>query len=329
MAAPGKGYARVAKIAFSISLLALILWFTDVRSVLRAMATADIGLVAAASSLFFVGYLLTSLRWRLLLSLRSAPASLAYLIRSFMVASFFNNLLPSSMGGDIVRVYDSWRLGLGKGAAVSTVAMDRALGMLALGVYVLVGLASSEVDIGTAPATVLTIIVLTMTGGFLVLFANRRVIDALSRLTRGRAAARLVDPLLQVLAPFAGQRWLLLRCFVISLLLQGNVIAFYWLSASALGLPVDYLQLALVVPVALVLLMIPITINGIGLREGVFVFLLARYGIDSADAVAFSLLIYLQTVLQGLLGGLVFLFRSEKRFLLTARPGKETAPVER
>ena len=88
-----------------------------------------------------------------------------------------------------------------------------------------------------------------------------------------------------------------------------NVVIAYYLLAQSLGLPVPFLNYFLIIPAALLVLMAPVSINGIGLREGAFVFFLGLYGIGRAEAVAFAWIAYGVLLIQGVLGGLVYAFR--------------------
>ena len=94
------------KVLVSGVLIYLILRGADFHQIGEKIASASLPLLLVAFSMFFVGYSLTAFRWRLLLGAQGVTARFGYLIRSFMVAMFFNNFLPSTVGGDAVRVYD-------------------------------------------------------------------------------------------------------------------------------------------------------------------------------------------------------------------------------
>ena len=127
-----KAFVLCLKIFLSVG---LILWIThnvSLEQVWLVIADAHVTLLFFAFSLFFVGYFITAFRWRMLIRAQGGDAPILYLVRSFMVAIFFNNFLPSTIGGDAVRMYDSWRLGNTTSGAVSVVLVDRFLGVLAL-----------------------------------------------------------------------------------------------------------------------------------------------------------------------------------------------------
>ena len=101
----------------------------------------------------------------------------------------------------------------------------------------------------------------------------------------------------------------LIKVFAFSVVLQLNVVAFYWLIARGLGLDISFGQMLAAAPIAVFVMLVPITINGIGLREGIWIVLLGAYGFQDADAVALSWIELGLFVLFGLMGGLVYAAR--------------------
>ena len=103
---------------------ALICWIlrgTSSGEVLAALSSANVPLVLLAISLDSVGCFLTASRWRGLLKAQGVDASMQFVLNSCLVGVFFNNILPSTIGGDAIRAYDCWRLGLSKAWALAIV----------------------------------------------------------------------------------------------------------------------------------------------------------------------------------------------------------------
>jgi len=302
-----------AKLVVSCVLIALILRGTDVGEVLGAIGKADVRLVLLSLCLFFVGYGITVGRWRTLLGTQRVEASMSVLIRSYMVAVFFNNLLPSTIGGDAIRIYDSWRLGCGKAEAVVVIFMDRFMGLLSLVLFASAGLAllpELPVDVPLAQAAALLGI-----GGVAVMLWF--MFSPAPRPATGPGRPFVAVPFVQhalgrvreALDSFRGKRSALGRALALSLLLQVNVVVSYYLLARSLGLSVPFLDYFLIIPASLAVLMAPVSINGIGLREGAFVFFLGLCGVGRAEAVAFAWIAYGVLLIQGVLGGIVYAFR--------------------
>ncbi|MEM7644510.1 MAG: lysylphosphatidylglycerol synthase domain-containing protein, partial [Pseudomonadota bacterium] len=98
-------------------------------------------------------------------------------------------------------------------------------------------------------------------------------------------------------------------CLILSILLQINVVTFYWILSQSLDLDVPYAAFYAIVPIAIFAMMAPFTINGIGIREAVFIFLLGLWGIDPSLALAFAWIEFATVLAAGLLGGVVYMLR--------------------
>ena len=132
-----------AKIAVSLALLGYLFSTTDLRALGSRIRSGDLLLLAAAVALYSAMLAVATWRWRLLLETQGYQAPLGPLSASYLVASFFNNFLPSNIGGDVIRVRDSSRLTGSTATSLAVVAIDRILGFGAL--YFLAALAYIEI----------------------------------------------------------------------------------------------------------------------------------------------------------------------------------------
>lgn len=291
----------------------LIYWLlrgTNLAEIFTAVRSADIWLLILAFSLHIVGYIMSAFRWRLLLRTRGAEASIPYLLESYVVGVFFNNFLPSTIGGDIYRAYDSYRLGHSRSNAVAIVFVDRFLGLLALMLFALLALLSSNELTRNIP--LLNIWVLLGSLGMIVIvwimFMSPRwllTIVANLKIPYGRKIRVIVEAFLG----FRGQRLVLFKALGLSALLQANVVLHYYLLAQSLRLPIPVYSFFLIIPLATVITMLPISVNGIGVRENVYVFFFAPFAVLKPEAVAFAWIAYGMVVLQGIIGGIVYALR--------------------
>lgn len=128
------------RVAVSAALIAWILRDTDLREVGAAFRDADLRYILIALCLIPLGYLSSVMRWRTLLRAQGGDASLPFLVRSLMTGIFFNNFLPSTIGGDAIRAWDTARSGVGKATALTIILVDRFVGLLALLLFAAVGL---------------------------------------------------------------------------------------------------------------------------------------------------------------------------------------------
>ncbi|MCK5359413.1 MAG: flippase-like domain-containing protein, partial [Gammaproteobacteria bacterium] len=281
------------KIMIAITLIAVIVNRVNLDDVWSAFIRADKWLIAGAFSLYFVGLCVIASRWKLLLAVQGVSASFFTLVKSMLVAVFFNNFLPSTIGGDAMRAYDTWKMGGGKAQSVSIIFIDRLLGIFTLFMFALFALLFTSIDVSFIPNIKLWILVSVALGviGIYILFFKAAVISRYLH-TDDHADSGFVRRLLlkvfDVFAVYNGKPGILFTALFLSVLLQLNVIFHYYLLALSLGIDIPVQAMFIIVPVAIVVMMIPVSINAIGIREAIFVTMFAIYGVSNADALAFS-----------------------------------------
>lgn len=273
----------VLRVAVSAALIVWILRKAPLGEVLDAFRSADFRFVLLALALSPLGYWSSVSRWRLLIRSQGGDAPFGFLVRSFLVGVFFNNLLPSTIGGDAVRAYDTSRSGVGRAAAVAIVVVDRFIGLLALMLFAGVGLFFSGHLTDRVPA-----LHGWVAGGAVVM---------------GLIAALLFLP---SRVPFRVQGKVLAKAFGYSLVLQTLVVLNGWLLAKALHVAIPLPTFFLIVPLAIFVMMLPVSINAIGVRESVWAFFFAAFGVASAKGVAVAWLDYGLVLIQALIGGAIY-----------------------
>lgn len=293
----------------SIALIGWILRGTELGEIGDAVLAASPIWILLAASLHIVGFLIASYRWQLLLRTQGADASIPFLMESYIVSIFFSNFLPSTIGGDAVRAYDSWRVGGSKSGAVAIIFVDRFLGLVALMLFALIALPFTTALTEEIPF--LNLWVVLGTAGMLVvvwmIFMPSRLAALLTRIPL--PFPQKVERLIAAFVAFQGRRDVLWKQLWLSLLLQANVIMHYYLIAEALHLSVPLYSFFFIIPLVTLLMMLPISINAIGIRESAFGFFLAAYGVSTSDAVAFAWIAYGLILLQGVLGGIFYALR--------------------
>jgi len=299
---------------FSIFLMWWILEGTNFGEIFHSVQSASVPLLVCAFCLPFAGYYLSVSRWRLLLSAQGVPARIAYLAQSFIISVFFNNFLPSTIGGDVFRVYESWRLGASKSRALAVVFVDRLLGLMALFVLAMVGILAANPFADVIPYLWFWVLgggagIITL-GVFLFHTSFPRRFNVLEEHPRSiKLTLGFANKMNNGFSAFRGKTGILTHAFGLSLLLQGNVVLPYFVFAEALHFSIPFLSFFLIIPLALFVMLLPISINGIGLRESVFVLFLGPWGIDKPDALALAWLAYGSLLIQGLIGGLLYASR--------------------
>ena len=317
---------RALRLAISVSLIVTIVQRAELDRAAEALRGADAVLLALAFVSYFVGYAVSVARWRVLLAVNAVRPRFGYLYWSFMVGVFFNQLLPSTIGGDLAR-YQYTAAG-GRAAALSAVVLDRALGTVVLFALAGVGLVIAH-NSGVLPAGASAAIVAALIVGVIALgsafLLPEPALALLRRIVRlmPRVAHSIFGRVFDAFAAFQGRYDVLLVAVAWSLVLQAVVIAHYCAISAALDLDVPLHAYVFIVPIATVITALPISINGIGVREGILGYLLGLYGVDAGTGLVFAWIAYALLLAQGVVGGLAFaLVRSWRR----ERSG--TAPIE-
>lgn len=299
----------------SIILLVWLIARSDLSAIGRSLEDIRAGWLILAVLLHVSGVLLTAWRWAILLRARDLPVPLLYLARSFLIASFFNYFLPTSVGGDVYRAYDTGKYTGKPEKALGILLVERTSGLFAL--VLLAVLAApwgarffGSVVLMLAPCVLAGLFVL----GALLLFWDRFVRQAgrffdLPGLSRVKAKVRDVH---EAIVSFRHRKADFGGAFIVGLLLQLNFILHHYFLSESLGLNVDLPVFLFMVPLVSVLLLLPASINGIGVRENAFVLFLGAVGVAREQAVAFCALLFGAMLLFGLAGGITYALAGRK-----------------
>ena len=303
-----------AKIGVSLALLAYLLSTTDLSALEEKVRSADLVDLFAAVLCFLAMLALATWRWQLLLGALGAPAPIRRLTASYLVATFFNNFLPSNIGGDIVRVRDSSRLTGSVATSVAVVGIDRILGFGALYLLAAVAFAlAPPVVRGLAGARVVLLGLAVLFGFLAYIFfrpGTARWIMATTRLSSidwAREQFEVVQGAVHAYRARVGTIWL---AGAASLVIQALAVLYYLAIAHALGIPLPASAAFLMVPLCTLLQAVPVSFNGWGLREGLFTLYFSQVGLPRSSALAFSLVGAGLMVLLSLSGAFVWMARS-------------------
>ncbi len=302
----------LAKVAFSLALFGLLFRRIPLSAFRDAASVDRPGFLWAAVALFFASNLLASFQWGRLLRAAGIQVPFARVCAYYHVGLFFNNFLPAGIGGDIARVMDAARHAEGKTHALSSVLMDRMIGTVALGGLALLTSwpAVDEFHLGW----LYLVLVVFFAGGLTLLWTSvnppwlMRLEHLLAVVGLGRLRPRLED-LAGRMAGFRDHKGALGRLLLVAAATQLARVGVHALVARALGLALPLHYFFLFVPLLAVLVSLPISFNGIGVREGAGVLLFGLVGVERAHAFSLQFLTYLVAVAVSLLGGLVFVLR--------------------
>ncbi len=301
------------KLAAGIALLVLLLTF-QVRpsDISHEMFESDFRWILLAGALHIVGLLISAYRWQLLLRAQMVNAPIKDLIHSYLIGGFFNNFLPTRVGGDIYRMVDSKKYSGSLLRPFAVIIIERLSGIYAL---LLIGIAAVSFypRFQEVKALAIALFTLAMLGlvCLLLFYGSDRFGEWLKRVT-GKLPARFSSKLLSMFDAFwhfSRSRSVLVITFLLGLLLQANVILYYYFIARGIHMPLSFQEAAIVMPILICIQLLPLTPNGIGVREFSYIYLLEPFGVREALAVAFSLWDYILTFFYGLIGGLLYLLK--------------------
>lgn len=278
----------------------LVLRVADPALASAALARCQPGWLLAAIALWAGIQFLAILKWQSANRLQGLTASLGVTARAHLVGMFFNTFLPSSFGGDAVRAYRLAKQSGVTSGAVGSVVLDRFLSLHAL-------LAAAGAAVLVSPA-LRHAVSMPMLAGVSVAGTLPFFLPALlARPPLARYVARfpgLVKVVDVLVAPGVARRTLAL--WILALVMQLlNALMHVWICQSlGLGVPTGYVMGF--VPVMVLIGSLPVSINGLGLREGTLVYFLGRVGVAPAEALAVGFLSLLMLLLAGAVGGCIY-----------------------
>ncbi len=307
------------KLLVSVALLWILFSVTgvDVRVLWADIRNASPSWIVAALVILSVNTLASTWRWHLLLEAQGIPIARTRLLGSFLVAMFFNNFLPSNIGGDVVRIRDTAGPARSKTLATMIVAVDRVLGLMGL---VLVAAVGATMAAGGSGHPAAPIWPLWLWGG--LIFSAMVMAPAVlapagfGRLLRPLAfihpewVEQRIETLTSALGRFRNRPGALAETFAGAVFVQALMVIYYLAIVYALDIPIGLWDLAVIVPISFVVQMVPISVNGFGIREATFSLYFRRLGLPIQSAVLLPLVATGLTMLFSLGGAAVAVTRS-------------------
>lgn len=304
------------KVAVSLLLLAFLFSRVDIAKIWDSARHASLPWLVAALVVWTLNIAAATWRWHLLLEAQDVRMPRKTLFSSFLVANFFNNFLPSNIGGDVIRIRDTAPAAQSTTLAATVVLVDRGLGLMGL---VLISAMGASMAVGLHGQGVLPIWPSWLWLGF---FASAAV--AVPMMYAPEGLGRLLKPLTflhpewaekqilhltETLSRFREKPSSLIGCFGGAVVVQALIVAFYLTVVYALNIPVKAQDLAVIVPLSLIVQMLPVSVNGFGVREATFSFYFTRVGLPIESAVLLSLVAAGITMLHSLSGAAVYVTR--------------------
>ena len=298
------------RVVVSLGLLYLALRGINFAAIQSRLSQINLGWIGLAILVTIFQIFLGALRWREISALCGAPLTDIQAFRYNMIGAFFNQTLPSSIGGDAVRLWLVNRTGAGWRAATYSILTDRAVGLIALAIIIVASLPFSYNMIGDAHGRLALVFVdfaaLAAGSGFLLLgylpwpwlrrWWPTRHVHACSVIANQVIFNRKSGP----------------KIAVLSLTIHVLAVVIAWCAVRSIAAPADFEQIFLLVPPVMLITMMPISIAGWGVREASMMVAFGYAGLARMDGTVVSILFGAVTFIVGAIGGLVWIFSAEK-----------------
>ena len=286
-----------------------IVWKIDLRETAHVLAHASVGWWLASFGIWVVSVWPLAWRWQKLLAASGVQERLGWLVRTTFVSYGAAQVLPTSLGGDASRIYETTRRHPGlRGPVAGTVLLERALGGAATLLLAAAGfaLAVGHYSVGGYVWIELAFVLLSVAGAF-VLF-SQRLHPVLQRLRpllqRLRVEAVLRDVYLALHA-YRRRLGLLGGVFALTVLVQAVRVLAIWSAGKAVGVDLSPRPYYVMGPLLFLVMLVPFTINGLAVRESFFVSFLGSLGVSADQAFAAGFLFFVVTVAVALPGAVI------------------------
>jgi glycosyltransferase 2 family protein len=304
---------RIAlQVVVSAGVIAYLLWQIDVGRTIDLIGSSNGWDLLGAYAIFLATTWGMAWRWQALLASKGIQEPLGWLTKLYFVGYAAGQVLPTSIGGDAVRIAAHARRRPDvKGEAAGAVLMERVLGSAGTLVLVAVGLVLA---IGRYDNIQLLIwlelaFVVFVLGLFALLF-SRRTNAWLQERGGARRLARAFRSVWLALHGYREKASVLWLVLAVTVVLQFARIIAIWLCGEAVGLNLSPLVYIVMGPLLFLVMMVPFTINGLGVREAFFIAFLARFDVSADAAFATGFLFYAVTVATSIPGGVIMLWQS-------------------
>lgn len=297
--------------------VAYIVWKIDLDTTLDVLGDANLAYFAAAAAIMLVSTVPMAWRWQRLLAAKAVDEPLGWLTRTYFVSYAAGQVLPTSIGGDAVRAFETARRHSGRaGLITGSVLLDRALGGAATLVLAAVGfaLAVGEYDVGAYLWLEGALVLATVAAGILVF--SRRARRPLSRIRPLFAFLRLERPLRAVyegMHTYRTHASLLAGLLAFTVVVQAIRVLPIWLVGKSVAIDLSPRPYYVMGPILFVVLLAPFTINGLAVREAFFVSFLGNLGVAAEPAFAAGFLFFLVTLLLAAPGALILGWEALRR----------------
>lgn len=318
--ASGRRTGLVIRLVVGFSLLAFVLSLVDLAQLKQVASRIEYLYFWAAVFVVMVDRVAMAYKWQLLLNAKRILISFWRALEIYLISGFVGVILPSGVGGDIYRVYYTSKP-IGKLSHIaSSVIVERFLGMAAAAVFAVVGLSvmSTVESRAVVQQEILTTMFVTLAVLIAVFIVSMTALPfriaerLLARWTKPKFAAKLAK-FREAYHEYGQYKSTLIVFFLLSVAEQGLFVMVTYSAALAIDIRLDIYYFLGIVPVCQIIKRIPISINSIGVQEGLFVYFFGQIGISATEALSLSLLTRIAQWSAMLVGGVLYVMDTSMR----------------
>ncbi len=307
-----KKTANILRILVSVFLFSflIIINLNNFKNVPNTLRNSDVFFLILGIFFYFLGIAGDIFKWDILLRAQNTAISKKYLFNLLFIGFFYNNLLPTTIGGDAYRIYNlSKNKKVPVNESISAVFLGRFTGMVSGIFYLILSLLFGMYRYLDKPLIIILLIMLFLVIILIFMLCKPKIfkIHILFKKTKFlQKFEEKIKSFFKVLSSYRHEvKSLFISLFYSLSLLMLTSTSFYFISRS-IGINLSIIHFIFMVPLVSIVSNIPISIGGIGVRENTLIFLLIAFGVAESKALTFSIIVLLTILLIAMFGGLIY-----------------------
>lgn len=298
------------RLLLSLALITFITTMVEINRLVDIISSIVIPFLFIALFLDILERIVLAYKWKVLLSVKGVNISLLRAIKICFVSTFVGTFVPSSVGGDIFRAYGLYKHGVNPYEAISSVLVDKIIGLLSSLIMVAASiLIYLKIMHNTTSVLQSVIITLVIFGIFLFVILNRPIMHLFIINLEFIGLQRLqkqIQTLYDAFIDYKTHKSVVFYVLVLSFLFQLIRVLITYSGSLSMNQRIDIVYFFILVPIIILATLLPVSVGGIGVREGAFVFFFSQVGMTATEAFTLSLLLYAVSMVTILPGGVIY-----------------------
>lgn len=293
----------------------LFYYLIDFSGLIKVLGNAKIDYILLSVVFFIMSMFAAAYRWQFVISIKNKNMPFKASLREYFIGSFFNNFLPGSIGGDLVRIVGASKVIGSKEIALSSVFVERVIGLISLLTIGIIGFMFLNISSGPGYLTI-SIILLTTLMLILIAVLNSRSNEIICDIIDTYTPKKVSETVLVYIRDFSGYSTSLVKLiyvFLISFAFKIFDGFFVYFILKSLAIDLTYAHAVALFCIINVIKMIPISFNGLGLSAISWVFILKSFGVNENTAASIDFLTVSISLLISCYGGFLYFYNAHKQ----------------